>query len=113
MGESPTAETLKASLSGNVAWTPRSVTTGAVWAAATFGRSKRRVIAGTSTTTKCRGDRLVAPTRCVDGRLITHSLLQIRVHQTVNLSVENSFRIAGLEACAMVLHHLIRMQDVR
>src|SRR3990172_4596847 len=96
MGRSPLADTLNSMPSGKRLVTPSSLTEGPA-AAIAPGRSASAVSAS-SVRTRSRA-------------LITDRRLLVGAEQRFQLPVEHAFGIAGLIAGAVVLHHLVRMED--
>src|SRR5437867_5412781 len=139
MGESLLAEMLKIMRWGNSLRTPRSVTVGVLWAKPggdeTWdmrheARSARVMEANRAVRAlKCAAppaskvQRVNKPPTLVGGRPASSSLswpplsvteggFLVGALQVIEVSVEDGFGVAGLEAGAVVFHHLIRMEDV-
>src|SRR3990170_4035747 len=97
MGWSPLADTLNSMPSGKRLVTPSSLTEGPAAAAA-------RGPAASATTAR----------RATSARrnLVTDRRLLVGAEQRLQLPVEHGFGIAGLIAGTVVLHHLVRMENV-
>src|SRR6266542_2405872 len=117
MGESLLAVTAKVMPSGKLSVTPASETVGAALAEGGAGKTVLADIMMTKARSRAEEkEKWEMRNAKVDagrgGSLITKGGFLVGAQQRVKISVEDQFGVARLEAGAVVLHHLIRVQDV-